>query len=86
MIKFDETHNDLVAAKDLDKNDDLYSLRNEFHFPLVDNGERCLYFTGHSLGLMPKQAEDYIQEELNAWKAFGVEGPVSYTHLRAHET
>lgn len=80
MMTFNETHNSLVAAKDLDYNDELYYMRNEFHFPLAEDGEKCLYFTGHSLGLMPKLADEYIREELNAWKAFGVEGHFKGKH------
>ena len=33
-----------------------------------------MYFTGHSLGLMPKQTQDYLDHELNAWANLGVEG------------
>lgn len=80
MMTFNETHNSIQGAKELDNGDELYNYRNEFHFPLTENGEKCLYFTGHSLGLMPKNAENYIQEELNAWKAFGVEGHFKGKH------
>ena len=36
--------------------------------------KKILYFTGNSLGLQPKKAGEYIQEELADWAKFGVEG------------
>ncbi len=80
MITFENKHNSVQGAKELDNQDEFYNTRNEFNFPLTENGDKCLYFTGHSLGLMPKNAETYIQEELNAWKAFGVEGHFKGKH------
>jgi len=87
MMKFESAHNSVQAAKDLDNQDELYKMRNDFHFPLTESGDKALYFTGHSLGLMPKKAQDYIEEELNAWKAFGVEGHFKGKHpwLPYHE-
>lgn len=87
MNIFNEKHNSLQGAKELDGEDKLYNLRNEFHYPLTESGDKALYFAGHSLGLMPKRAEEYIQEELNAWKAFGVEGHFKGKHpwLPYHE-
>ncbi|MCX7978641.1 MAG: kynureninase, partial [Bdellovibrionaceae bacterium] len=32
------------------------------------------YFAGHSLGLMPLKAQQYVNEELEAWARLGVEG------------
>ena len=87
MMSFNEKHNSIQAAKELDNKDKLYNFRNQFHFPLTESGDKSLYFTGHSLGLMPKNAESFIQEELNAWKAFGVEGHFKGKHpwLPYHE-
>ena len=87
MINFDSKHNDVAGAKELDGQDSLSKFRNDFHFPLAENGERALYFAGHSLGLMPKKSQEYIEEELNAWKAFGVEGHFKGKHpwLPYHE-
>jgi len=86
-MNFTSEHNTIAAAKDFDKKDELSNIRNDFHFPQGENGERALYFAGHSLGLMPKSAEEYIGEELNAWKAFGVEGHFKGKHpwLPYHE-
>ena len=60
-------------AKQLDQADPLSEFRNEFHIPVID-GKQTLYFTGNSLGLMPKGAQSYLNEELEDWKNWGVEG------------
>jgi kynureninase len=65
--------NSLAFAKQLDANDSLKSYRNKFHIP-QHNGSDMVYFTGNSLGLQPKTTKDYIQQELNDWATFGVEG------------
>jgi kynureninase len=41
--------------------------------PII-NGKPTLYFTGNSLGLLPKSTKKYIDEELQDWKSLGVEG------------
>lgn len=60
-------------ALKLDEADSLSSFRNQFHLPVID-GKQTLYFTGNSLGLMPKNAEKYLNEEMEDWKNWGVEG------------
>lgn len=60
-------------ALKLDEADSLSSFRNQFHLPVI-NGKQTLYFTGNSLGLMPKNAEKYLNEEMEDWKNWGVEG------------
>lgn len=60
-------------ALDLDAQDNLSSLRNEFIFPQHD-GKNAIYFTGNSLGLQPKSAKAAIQQELDDWGKYGVEG------------
>lgn len=57
-------------ARLLDKQDPMSKFRSEFAIPK----ETPLYFAGHSLGLMPKKARTYINEELDAWEEYGVEG------------
>ena len=57
-----------------DKNDKLASYRNQFHIPKDNNGKDWLYFTGNSLGLQPKTTKTYLQQELDDWANFGVEG------------
>lgn len=34
---------------------------------LVDGAQECIYFVGNSLGLQPKMARRYIEEELEKW-------------------
>lgn len=60
-------------ALEKDAADQLAAFKNEFYFP-EHNGEPVIYLTGNSLGLQPKQTQSYIQEELEAWKKFGVDG------------
>ncbi|CAI8323660.1 MAG: Kynureninase [Flavobacterium sp. SCGC AAA160-P02] len=69
-------HKSLNYAKDLDQKDSLSYLRDEFHIPKDKEGNECLYFTGNSLGLQPKITQKYIQQELDDWARFGVEGHI----------
>ena len=66
--------NSLDYAKQLDQEDPISYLRNEFHIPRDKNGKEWLYFTGNSLGLQPKITSKYIEQELDDWANFGVEG------------
>ncbi len=61
-------------AAQLDKEDELSDLRNSFHIPKDKNGKEWLYFTGNSLGLQPKSTKAYLQQELEDWANYGVEG------------
>lgn len=65
--------NSLEFAQKLDAQDVLASFRERFHFPTF-HSQDPIYFTGNSLGLQPKTAATYIQEELAAWANYGVEG------------
>ena len=69
---------DLDFALIQDKNDPLTHFRERFHFPETETGGPFIYFCGNSLGLQPDTAEQYIKEELDAWKKLGVDG-----HLNA---
>lgn len=64
----------LDYAQQLDKEDNLAHLRAQFHIPKDAKGNDWLYFTGNSLGLQPKQTQQYIQQELDDWAKYGVEG------------
>lgn len=77
----------LQNARDLDQKDPLRKFRGEFVFPETKSGETPLYFAGHSLGLMPKRAGEYIQQELKSWGQHGVEGHFEGAHpwLPYHE-
>lgn len=61
-------------ASALDARDPLAHLRDRFYFPKTKTGQDCVYLSGHSLGLQPKTARSYIEQELEDWAAFGVEG------------
>lgn len=64
----------LDYAKEQDLYDPLSHYRNQFHIPKDKDGNDWLYFTGNSLGLQPKKTQKYIQQELDDWANFGVEG------------
>ncbi len=64
----------LKEAQTLDQEDALKKFRDEFVFPQTSSGEKPLYFAGHSLGLMPRKAPEYVQEEMESWGRYGVEG------------
>ena len=66
--------NSLEFAKQLDRDDPISYLRKEFHIPTDKEGNEWLYFTGNSLGLQPKITKEYINQELDDWANFGVEG------------
>jgi len=69
---------DLNFALEQDNYDPQAHFRERFHFPETESGESFIYFSGNSLGLQPDTAEQYITEELDAWKKLGVKG-----HLNA---
>jgi len=66
--------NTLAYAKQQDTEDKLSHLREQFHISKDKNGNDWLYFTGNSLGLQPKKTQKYIQQELDDWAKYGVEG------------
>jgi len=65
---------DAAAALALDSGDPLASFAAEFHHPFDDSGRRLVYLCGHSLGLQPKAAAQYIDQELKDWQRLGVLG------------
>ena len=65
--------NTLEFGKQLDAEDPLKDFRQKFFIP-QHNGNDSIYFTGNSLGLQPKTASKYIQQELDDWAKLGVEG------------
>jgi kynureninase len=58
----------------MDARDPLADYRNRFHIPKGPGGVDCVYLCGHSLGLQPKTARDYIEREVEDWANLGVEG------------
>ncbi len=61
-------------ADEMDVFDPLAHFRDDFHFPKTKSNEDCIYLCGHSLGLQPKTAAGYLEQELRDWAQFGVEG------------
>ncbi len=61
-------------ARRMDAEDPLRRFRDEFLFPRRSNGEPVVYLTGNSLGLQPRKARQYINEELDDWERYAVEG------------
>jgi kynureninase len=64
----------------MDARDPLAGYRERFHPPHTQNGERCIYLAGHSLGLQPKTVREYVEQELTAWAEHGVEGHFHAAH------
>lgn len=65
--------NSLSFASDMDSKDSLKDYRSRFFIP-QHNGQDSIYLTGNSLGLQPKSAIDKIQQELQDWATYGVDG------------
>ena len=65
---------DLKIARDLDRQDPIAHFRDRFYIPKTKSGQNFIYFSGNSLGLQPDTASQFINEELDAWKKYGVEG------------
>ncbi len=78
---------ELSCAREMDAADPLASYRERFLFPKKRNGHECLYFCGNSLGLQPRTARAYIEQELRDWAELGVEGHFHAQHpwLPYHE-
>jgi kynureninase len=64
----------LSHAAGLDAADSLASFAAEFHHPFDADGRKLLYLCGHSLGLQPKSATHYVEQELADWRRLGVLG------------
>ena len=61
-------------ALTLDTTDPLAGFASEFHHPFDTDGRKLIYLCGHSLGLQPKSAAGYIEQEMAAWRRLGVLG------------
>jgi kynureninase len=64
----------------MDARDPLAHFRRCFFIPKTNSGEECIYLCGHSLGLQPKTAASYIDQELQDWARLGVEGHFHAKH------
>jgi kynureninase len=60
-------------AEEMDARDPLAAFREQFHIPPAPDGGASIYLCGHSLGLQPKRAREYIEQELHDWAQLGVE-------------
>jgi kynureninase len=58
----------------MDARDPLAHFRDRFCIPKTKTGGDCIYLCGHSLGLQPKKASSYLEQELRDWAQLGVEG------------
>ena len=58
----------------MDAADPLRHFRERFHMPRGADREELIYFTGNSLGLMPKTVHAFVKEELDDWASLGVAG------------
>lgn len=67
-----------MEASSLDSADELRGFRERFCFPVRPDGLDPVYFTGNSLGLMPKNARDYVDQEMKDWASLAVDA-----HFRA---
>ena len=83
----DTDKNTLAYAKNLDQSDPLKKYRDQFHLPKDKIGNDFIYLCGNSLGLQPKKAKAYVNEELEDWASLGVEGHLKARHpwLPYHE-
>jgi kynureninase len=67
-------HDGEEFAAAMDAHDPLAHFRERFCFPKTKTGDDCIYLCGHSLGLQPKTARSYLDQELQEWAELGVEG------------
>ena len=59
---------------DLDHADPLAGFRDRFNIPRQPDGSPVVYLCGNSLGLQPASTREYVNEPLDDWAAYGVEG------------
>ena len=66
----------LTFAKARDQEDPLSGYQAKFFLPtgLARDGKTVTYLVGNSLGLQVRAATDYIEDEMDRWSRFGVEG------------
>jgi kynureninase len=78
----------LEFAQQKDREDKLQSFRSRFFFPPFPSpspdappspSREAIYFCGNSLGLQPRQAAEFIQQELKDWQELAIGG---YLHAR----
>ena len=65
---------DAAGALAEDARDPLACYREQFHHPCGGDGRRLIYLCGHSLGLQPTAAAQYVEQEMQDWRRLGVLG------------
>ncbi|HIO66326.1 MAG TPA: kynureninase, partial [Planctomycetes bacterium] len=75
-----ENEKSLQDAASQDANDPLGQFRDRFHIPTGQDGEPLIYFSGNSLGLMPRKCFDDVTAELEAWRDLAVAGHLEGRH------
>ena len=65
---------DAADALARDARDPLAGFAAQVHHPEDPPGRRLVYLCGHSLGLQPKSAGQYVEQELKDWQRLGVLG------------
>ena len=61
-------------AEELDSADALAHFRQQFRFPTWRTGHSPVYLCGNSLGLQSDLARRYVEQELDAWSEYAVDG------------
>ncbi|MCC6170965.1 MAG: kynureninase [Gammaproteobacteria bacterium] len=64
----------LELARARDAADPLHAFRDRFCLPAGADGQPLTYLCGHSLGLAPRRAREYVAQELDDWARLGVVG------------
>jgi kynureninase len=64
----------LDEARRWDAADPLARYAEQFHHPVDAAGHKLVYLAGHSLGLQPKRAAHYVEQEMADWRRLGVLG------------
>jgi kynureninase len=79
---------DAAEAQRLDSGDELAAFADEFHQPAAPGGGPAIYLCGHSLGLQPKTAADFVEQELADWRRLAVlgHGQARRPWISYHET
>jgi kynureninase len=73
ILNFDASRSSATA---MDAADSLAGFRVRFFVPRGADGKEVIYFTGNSLGLMPRASREYVEQELKDWEMLGVEAHV----------
>ena len=75
---------DIAYAAECDANDPLAYLRARFYIPPHGPHDEVLYFCGNSLGLQPRAARLYVEQELGDWAELAVEAHFRGARLRRY--